>query len=495
MYDQNKTVMIKKRNVKLNMVISALKGALGVIFPLITFPYVSKVLQVENVGKYNFATSVISYFLLIASLGISTYAIREGSKYRENRERLNQFANEVFTMNMATTAISYVLLFILLIFVPKFEAYRELLLILSLEIIFKTIGIDWIYSIYEDYIYITLRSIIFQVLSLLLLFLLVHKKEDYVIYAGITVFASVGANILNYFRSKKYCNVRLTWNFDWKKHIKQILVFFATTLTVTIYVSSDTTMLGLICSDYNVGIYSVAVKVYSIIKTIMASTVIVAIPRMVSIASRNNHESLVELNATAKEIFDTIITVLIPALVGIIVLAPNIVRILADESYIAAVLPLRILALALMFCIIAYFWAQGVLYTFGQEKRVLIGTAISAIINVGLNLVLIPLWAQNAAALTTAISEGFTAIYFYLYGRKYLQIKGLTAIVIKVCIGSSVIPFVAMLVNFVALPMLISTFLMIIISILLYFLIEIMLKNEAAYSVYRAVKIKIMRLK
>lgn len=493
MQDQGKKVIIKKRNIKLNMAINALKGALGVVFPLITFPYVSKVLQVENVGKYNFAASVISYFLLIASLGISTYAVREGAKYRENREQLNRFANEIFTINMVTTAVSYILLFALLIYVPKFKSYRELLLILSLEIIFKTIGMDWIYSIYEDYIYITVRSIIFQVLSLLLLFLLVHKKEDYVIYAGITVFASVGANILNYFRSKKYCKVRLTWNFDWKKHLKPILVFFATTLATTIYVSSDTTMLGLFCGDYSVGIYSVAVKVYNIVKTIMASTVIVAIPRMVSIASKKNRESLVELNATAKEIFDTILTVLIPALVGIVVLAPNIVRILADESYIAAVIPLRMLAMALVFCIIAYFWAQGILYTFGQEKRVLIGTSISAVINVGLNLILIPFWAQNAAAFTTVISEGFTAVYFYLYGRKYMKIKGLPVTVAKICIGSCTIPAVAELVNVMSLPMLIGTFLTIIVSVIVYFMIEIILKNEAAYSVYKMIKAKIIK--
>ena len=495
MQDQSKEVIIKKRNIKLNMAINALKGALGVIFPLITFPYVSKVLQVENIGKYNFATSVISYFLLIASLGISTYAVREGAKYRENREQLNRFANEIFTINMVTTVISYVLLFVLLIYVPKFKSYRELLLILSLEIIFKTIGIDWIYSIYEDYIYITLRSIIFQILSLILLFLLVHKKEDYIIYAGITVFASVGANLLNYFRSKKYCNVQLTWKFDWKKHLKPILVFFATTLTTTIYVSSDTTMLGIFCGDYSVGIYSVAVKVYSIVKTIMASTVIVAIPRMVSIASKNSRESQSELNATAKEIFDTILTVLIPALVGIVVLAPNIVRILSDESYAAAILPLRMLAIALVFCIIAYFWAQGILYTFGQEKRVLIGTSVSAVMNVVLNLILIPLWAQNAAALTTVISEGFTAVYFYLYGRKYMKIKGLLITIVKVCIGSCMIPIISVLINFMSLPMLVSTFLTIITSVLVYFLIEILLKNEAAYSVYKNAKKKIIKFK
>ncbi|HFI0817552.1 TPA: oligosaccharide flippase family protein, partial [Streptococcus suis] len=167
---------MNNKSLKLNMVLNTIKGITGIIFPLITFPYVSKVLGVTKIGEYNFANSIVSYFILIAGLGISTYAIREGARFRENTKRLQHFANEMFTINVISTIFSYLLLIILLLLVPKFTNYFSLLLILSLQVFFKTVGIEWIYSIFEDYAYITLRSIVFQFISLLLLFIFVKSK-------------------------------------------------------------------------------------------------------------------------------------------------------------------------------------------------------------------------------------------------------------------------------------------------------------------------------
>ena len=165
-------MVAKNKSIKVNMILNAIKGLMSIFFPLISFPYVSKVLGVDNIGRYNFANSIISYFILLAGLGINTYAIREGARLREKENEFKQFANEMFSINILSTIISYVLFALLLIIVPKFQCYKTLLIILSLQIIFKTIGIEWIYSIYEDYAYITLRSIIFQIISLILLFVL-----------------------------------------------------------------------------------------------------------------------------------------------------------------------------------------------------------------------------------------------------------------------------------------------------------------------------------
>jgi len=148
-------MVAKNKSIKVNMILNAIKGLMSIFFPLISFPYVSKVLGVDNIGRYNFANSIISYFILLAGLGINTYAIREGARLREKENEFKQFANEMFSINILSTIISYVLFALLLIIVPKFQCYKTLLIILSLQIIFKTIGIEWIYSIYEDYAYIT----------------------------------------------------------------------------------------------------------------------------------------------------------------------------------------------------------------------------------------------------------------------------------------------------------------------------------------------------
>ena len=154
----------KKKSVGINAVLNIIKQCCAIIFPLITFPYASRVLGVENYGKVNFGTSIISYFTLLAGLGITNYAIREGARIRDNKENFSAFVNEVFTINVVTTLISYAALFLTLIFWDKLGSYRVLILIQSLSILFTTIGTDWINSIYEEYAYITIRYVIVHII-------------------------------------------------------------------------------------------------------------------------------------------------------------------------------------------------------------------------------------------------------------------------------------------------------------------------------------------
>ena len=148
---------MRKKSMKENAILNALRTLAGIVFPLITYPYISRVL-----GKINFANSIVSYFSLLAALGISSYAIREGGAIRDDKNKLKNFSNQIFTINMVFTAISYILLAILLSFSKRLYAYKELIIIQSFIIFATTIGIEWLFSIYEDYAYITVRTIAIQ---------------------------------------------------------------------------------------------------------------------------------------------------------------------------------------------------------------------------------------------------------------------------------------------------------------------------------------------
>lgn len=166
-----------KKSLTINAVMSGLKTILQILFPLITFPYISNVLQVENLGKVNFANSVCGYFLLFAGLGISSYAVREGSKYVNDREKLSAFSSEMFSINMVSTGLSYLALAVAVLCSAKLRGYTELLLIMSLQILFTTIGTEWIFTIFEEYTYITVRGIIFQILSIVMMFAFVKTRD------------------------------------------------------------------------------------------------------------------------------------------------------------------------------------------------------------------------------------------------------------------------------------------------------------------------------
>ena len=357
----------KKKSLKLNMILSAVKGVMGILFPLITFPYISKVLGLVNVGRYNFANSVISYFVLFAGLGIQPYAIREGAAVREDRKKIKLFADELFTINICSTAASYVLLMIAFMLVPKFHNYKALLLILSLQITFKTVGIEWIYSIYEEYAYITIRSIAFQVISLLLLFLFIKDSGDTDVYAMITVVSGAGSNLLNYIYARRFYRPRLSWKVSWKKHIKPILILFAMSVTISLYVNSDITILGFLCGDAVVGIYSVSTKVYSVVKTILSAVLVVSIPRLSAFAGEENWE---KFSATAEDIYKTLLSVVIPAVCGILILRNQVVQLISSAEFLPAASSLCILCVALLFCMGAWFWGQCILIPIKQDMKV-----------------------------------------------------------------------------------------------------------------------------
>ena len=474
--------MRKNKSLKLNMILNAIKGLLSVLFPLITFPYVSRVLGVDNLGRYNFVNSIISYLLLLAGLGINTYAIREGARIRDDRERIELFGREMLSINILSTVFSYLLLFILLLAVSRLEDDRSLLLIFSLQIIFKTIGVEWVYSIYEDYIYITLRSIVFQVISLILLFLFVKTKDDIDIYALITVLSAVGSNLLNYIHSKSYCDLRPVWQIRWKAHLRPILILFAMSATVTIYVSSDITILGFLCGDYTVGIYSVSVKVYNIVKTILSSVLIVSVPRLSLLLGKND---MVRFSESADDIYKTLLTLVSPAIVGIIVLRKEIVLLFSTSDYISAITSLSLLSIALFFCMGAWFWGQCILIPFKEESTVFKITIFSAVVNIGLNFILVPVWRENAAAITTIVAEGLSFVLCAYVGRKYLQVKKLLVHYIKIAIGCIVIYFIGSFVHSLSLSSASNMMIIIPFSIVFYGVIELFLKNEAIYGIVK----------
>ena len=212
--------------VRKNSIYSLLKAFSQVVFPLITFPYISRVLHAENVGKVNFGNSIISYVSLAASLGITTYAVRECSKIKDDKNKLENMVGQIISLNMVTTFIAYIGLALALLAAKPLENYREMIIILSTTVLFTTLGADWLNTAMEDFKYITVRTFLFQLVSIAAMLLFVRKPEDYMRYAVITVIASSGASITNMVYRRKFCKTKQTLNIDWKRQLPPVLLLF-----------------------------------------------------------------------------------------------------------------------------------------------------------------------------------------------------------------------------------------------------------------------------
>lgn len=414
---------MKYRSMKLNAALNSIKAIMSMIFPLITFPYVSRVLQVSNMGKVNFSNSVVNYFVLIAGLGVATYAIREGSRVRDDEEKLEEFASEVFSINLLTTILSYVAFVVVIILFSKLHQYYPLLIVQSFMIIGSTIGVDWLYSIKEEYFYIALRSIVVQLCSIVLMFIFVKSRNDYIIYAAIITFSATAANVFNYIYARKQIHFHLTWNLNLKKHIGPILIIFTMTAATTIYVNSDITLLGLLSGskgDYFVGIYSTATKVYSILKSVMVALIVVSLPRLSNYLARGLNDLY---NESVYKILNAFLTLLLPIMVGLFFASKEVILLLAGENYIAGTSVLKILCVSLLFSVFAVFYTNAILLPFRMEKVVMHAMVVSAIFNFLLNFIMIPKFGYIGSAITTMISEFIVLVWECMSVRNKIRLK------------------------------------------------------------------------
>lgn len=480
---------MKNKSLGLNALLNSFQSVLNLIFPLITFPYISRVLSVDGVGKYNFANSVVSYFLLLAALGINTFAVREGAKVRNDRNKISEFASKVFTINLVSMTFSYLLLFFILFFVSNLHRYVYAILIFSIQIFFTTIGTEWIYVIFEEYGYITTRNIIFKIASIVMLFLFVRHSNDYLYYVAITVFASTGSYIINFFHTKKFCDIRINFNIPWRNYLVPIFTIFGSTVAIQIYVSSDVTLLGFLKDDYSVAIYSTSVKIFQMAAQVLTAMMAVYIPRLAMLmGTKNYHEYETILN----KLVNTLILIIMPGTVGLFFLSKPIILIIAGSKYMEATSSLRILCIAILSSSLSTVFNQCALIPAKREKKTLISSSISALFNIGLNFVLIPLWSENGASLTTVLSQLLMMCMNFYFSRDItgfvfrskLFWRDLTIILVG-CIGVVISCIVCQLLFKQMLLKLVSSVLL---STIIYTLLVVGLKNSVAIDLVSNLK-------
>lgn len=468
----------KSKSLGINALLNAIRSALSVVFPLITYPYAFRVLHAEGIGKVNYALSIIGYFSLIAALGISTYAVREGAKLRKNKKKLIEFCNQIFSINILTSIMAYVLLFFCVCNIKVLREYEQLIILLSLSIGFSTLGVEWINTIYEDFSYVTIRSIVIYILTLVLLFVLVKDQNDVLQYALLTVTNSGLICISNWFYCRRYVKVRLTKRIELKKHIKPILTIFANSVAVTIYVNADTTMIGLLSGEYYVGLYSLAVKIYNVIKTMLAAIYSVAIPRISFFVGQND-------KGKVKQVFTSVCAaltiILLPAGVGLATISKEVVIIMGGTEYLDSALTLQILSFSLIGAVFGGLFTYCLNIPLGREKINVKATTISALVNVGLNVVIIPIFKHNGAAFTTALAE-FLVLFYCWFSCKdlddYIDVNLFKKNLFQSFVGCITIFIVSLIVKHYLDGALERVVLVIVLSVIFYGLELVLMKNE-----------------
>lgn len=381
------------------------------IFPLITFPYVSRILLPAGMGKVSFATSLISYFSIFAQLGIPTYGIRICAQVKDNKEELTRTAQELLILSLIMDVISYVVLFAAFIFVPYLNDDRALYIIISFTIILTSIGMEWLYKALEQYTYITVRSIIFKFISVIAMFLLIHEQKDYVIYGGITILAASASNFLNFINVHKYIRMKPVGHYNFRRHLKSVGVFFAMSCATTIYLHLDTVMLGIMSTEEEVGYYDAAVKIRKVFLSIVTSLGAVLLPRA---SYYIEHDLMVEFKKITDKALMFVLLLAIPMTVYFIFFAKEGVLLLSGEAYSKSIISTQIIMPTLFFAGITNIMGMQMLVPLGRENMVLYSEIAGAAADVIINVILIPKYASAGAAIGTTVAEIVVLIMQYI---------------------------------------------------------------------------------
>lgn len=492
--------MSKQKSIKLNFIMNALLTMSSFIFPLITFPYVSRVLLPEGTGKVNMAVSFISYFTMFAQLGVPTYGIRACAKVRDDKEKLTKTVQELFIINIIMSLISYILLAGCLIFIPKLRAERTLYIIVSANILLTSIGMEWLYKALEQYTYIAIRSIIFKVIALIAMFMLVHERSDYAIYGGITIFAGCASNIMNFINAHKYISMKPVGNYDLRKHLKAVGVFFAMACATTIYTHLDTVMLGFMVTDDDVGYYSAAVKIKTILVSIVTSLGTVLLPRA-SYYIQNGE--LEKFRNITKKALNFVFIISVPLTVYFMIFAEQGIYFLSGPAYEGAILPMQVIMPTLIFIGITNILGIQILVPTGREKYVLYSEIAGAVVDVIINALLIPTFRSTGAAIGTLAAEFVVLIVQYAVLHKEINSSFKAVKYHKIIIGTLLGTAASVWVRFVDIAMLQSKsvelvcFVKLMISavcfFLVYFIVLIVMKEKLVTDILNDLLKKIFK--
>ena len=479
------------KSIKTNFIFNLINTVIGLLFPLIVFPYASRILLADGIGQVQFYQSIINYIVLLTGLGIPLYGIKEIARVRDNIEDLSRTTIELILLGLILSIIGYLIVAVLCCVVGQIQDNIPLFLILSSTILLTNIGCPWFYNGIEDFKYITIRGIIVRLICLFFLFVFVKTRDDLLLYGVYTVVGSLGNNVINFIRLRKYISFSTIFHnrINFWRHLKPAAAVFLLNIVTSIYVNLDSVMLGFLSNTTAVGYYTGATKISHVLVTVVISLGTVLLPRSSYLIKKGCMDDFFTLSVKS---YNFITMLSFPILSGVLILSPSIILLLCGNSFTPSIITLRIIAPIIVFIGISNLLGIQILYPLGKVKLVTICTAIGACVNLLLNFLLIPFWQENGAAVATAMAELSVTMTLLLIVRKIAHIPFVSKKTGQYFLFSFILApicyFVQKHINGELLIILIST----ILGTIIYISLLIVVKDELIVNIFSQIKVKLL---
>ena len=475
------------QSVKVNYILNLINTGTQMLFPLITFPYVCRVIEADGIGQINFFQSIISYISLFTCLGIPMYAIREIARDRSDVVKMNRTAMEILLLHSMLTLVGYAIVAILCLTVPQIQVNIPLFLILSLTIFFFFFCCEWFYQGIEDFKYITIRGLIIKTVSVVLLFIFVKSKTDLLYYGCYTVFGVLGGNIFNFFRLRKYIHREniIFSELHIKRHVKPVLKVFSFSVVTSIYLQLNTVLLGFLKNALAVGYFAAATKVMQMLLTMSACLGSVMMPRASHLIAENKED---EFSRLIQKSYDFTLAIALPMTIGLIFCAPSLITALCGVKFEHSILPSQIIAPIILMVAISNVFGIQVLFPKGKINIVTLSCGIGAVADLILNLCLIPFFSYIGTSIAYLGAEVATTVSMYFIGRKYIPIIYFKKSHLTYALGCIVMAFALYGLSLLQLPTLTILLLQGCCGVLAYFIILCICKDEMLVQILLKIK-------
>lgn len=405
--------------IKKNIAYSSILTVSGYLFPLITFPYVTRVLGVNNIGICNFYDGVINYFILFSMLGMTNLGIREIAKAKSSKKSLRDTFTGLLSLNLITTAISIIALLICGLTIPKLAQYPQMIYIGTAKVLANCLLVEWFYKGLEEFRYITIRSLIVRAIYVISVFLFVTDANDYVIYFGLTT-SMFGVNaILNLINIRKHVKIN-RFGMNYRRYLKPFLILGIYQILTSMYTTFNIVYLGFVCDEVQVGYYGTAIKLYTIILSFFTAFTGVMLPRMSSLLEENR---VSEFRCYISKSLKVLYNFSVPAIFLTTVFAPFIINVIAGDAYSGAITPMRIVMPLMLIIGLEQVLIYQILFPLKDDKAIFINSIIGAVIGIIFNILLVQRFQSTGTAICWVCSEIAVLISAYHFVKQRLNIS------------------------------------------------------------------------
>lgn len=473
--------MSNSKSVTKNYIYNLIYQILLIIIPIITTPYVSRVLGADGVGKFSFSNSIASYFVIFASLGFGYYAQREIAKYQDNKKKQSEIFWEIIIVRFVSVSTALIVYFAAIVLGVFKEEYTLLMIILSINILAVAFDISFLFAGNEDFSKTVLTNTVVRILNVIAIFVFVKDRNDLWKYVLITVLTVLTANAsLSVYAKNFLCKIEIK-SLRPIRHIKPAVILFLPTIAVSVYAYLDKTMIGVITgSDFENGFYEQAEKIVKMVMTVVTSLGTVMIPRNANAFERKDMEAI------RRNIYRSVRFVLflgIPMMIGLIAVSDNIVPWFLGDGYYKSANIMKILSVLVLAIGLNNVFGLQYLIPAGEDKKFTLSVTCGAVTNFLLNLVLIRLFKSYGAAIATIVAEIAVAVIMFCFIRKNISLREILKSSIKYLISGIIMFVPCFMLGRILAPSIINTFIIVFTGVVVYLICLILLKDGFFFEI------------